>query len=555
MNASAPPARLYSENQSPVSPASPFETEVGRRRTFAIISHPDAGKTTLTEKLLLYSGAIEQAGSVRARKNQRSATSDWMAMERDRGISVTSTALQFEYRGHIFNLLDTPGHQDFSEDTYRTLMAVDSAIMVLDSAKGIEPQTRKLFEVCRSRNLPILTFINKLDMPGREPLALLDEIERVLHMTASPMNWPVGAGSLFQGVYNLAQRDVLMFQRHAKGSLRAHTQTTTIDDPALEAILGPHRMEQFREEVALLSDADYAFNHAAFLRGEATPVFFGSAINNFGVEPFLEALIGLAPSPQAMDSLGGPVDPTSAHFSGIVFKMQANMDPQHRDSMAFLRVCSGRFEKDMLVYHPRLKRNIRMARPHRLFAQERETVQEAFAGDVIGLSNPGLFLIGDTIYADKPVQFPPIPRFHPECFAKLTNLTINKSKQFKSGLKQLEEEGVVQVLYADNYARHEPILAAVGDLQFDVVVARLALEYGVETQPQRLPYTSACWINRDDPAFASVIWPSAVLRATDAFDRFVTLFPSPWELSYLAKQNPRLVLRDVAGNPMTHLSS
>jgi peptide chain release factor 3 len=534
------------------SVAGTIRREVARRRTFAIISHPDAGKTTLTEKLLLYSGAVEQAGAVRARKNQRSATSDWMAMERERGISITSTVLQFEYRDCIFNLLDTPGHQDFSEDTYRTLMAADSAVMVLDSAKGIEAQTLKLFEVCRQRRLPILTFINKLDHEGREPLELLDEIERVLHLQVSPMNWPIGAGYHFQGVYDVAQQAVLLFERTTRGRFRAPVRVTGLDDPLLAETVGERAYAQLREDVELLSGAGVPFEREAFLRGELTPVFFGSAINNFGVEPFLDALADLAPSPRARESSEGPVEPTHPAFSGFIFKIQANMDPLHRDRMAFLRVCSGRFEKDMTVHHPRLGRAIRMTRPHRLFAQDRETVEEAFPGDVIGLSNPGMFTIGDTVCAGGTFEFPRIPPFMPECFALLRNQSVAKHKHFNNGLQQLQEEGVVQVLYSHDLARREPILAAVGELQFDVVVARLAAEYGAEATLERLPYVTARWVDEEDEGQALALekvtsWLQT-RRAHDAQGRLVILFSSPWELSYFMENNRQLVLRDASGN-------
>jgi peptide chain release factor 3 len=340
--------------------------EVARRRTFAIISHPDAGKTTLTEKLLLYAGAIEQAGAVRARKHQRAVVSDWMEMERERGISVTSTVLQFESNGHLFNLLDTPGHQDFSEDTYRTLMAVDSAIMVLDSAKGIEAQTQKLFVVCRRQKLPILTFINKLDQPGRDPLELLDEIERVLAIRAVPMTWPIGDGPDFQGVYDLQRRQVFSFQRTTHGQYRAPLTVSDLDDPRLAEMITPRAYARLREDVELFAGVGADLDMEAFQAGELTPVYFGSAVNNFGIETFLEALRDLAPSPRSRSSSRGLVTPTDARFTGLVFKIQANMDPKHRDSMAFLRICSGQFTKDMTVYHPRLARSLRLSRPHRL---------------------------------------------------------------------------------------------------------------------------------------------------------------------------------------------
>lgn len=517
-----------------------FHHEVNRRRTFAIISHPDAGKTTLTEKLLLYSGAVNQAGSVRARKNQRSATSDWMAMEQQRGISITSTVLQFEYQGCIFNLLDTPGHHDFSEDTYRTLMAADSAVMVLDSAKGIEPQTKKLFEVCRQRNLPILTFINKLDHPGRDPLELLDEIEQVLVLRVAPMNWPIGGGADFQGVYDLQNHWVLLFQRTVHGKFRAPVEVTDLYDPLLEDTVGTRAYQQLREDAELLAGAGAPFDQAEFLNGTLTPVFFGSALNNFGVELFLEALIDLAPSPRPRESSDGLISPISETFSGIVFKIQANMDPQHRDTMAFLRICSGRFEKDMLVHHPRLGRKVRMSRPHRLFARDRETVDEAYPGDVIGFSNPGIFRIGDTVCAGDTFEYAPIPPFQPECFAILRNLTMAKYKQFNKGLEQLREEGVIQVLYAVDAGRREPILGAVGDLQFEVVVARLAAEYNVETAIERTTYTDARWVIGEEADIRTMYLPFQSLRTRDQDQRTVILFASAWDMKYCIEKNPQL---------------
>ena len=530
----------------------PLQYEVNRRRTFAIISHPDAGKTTLTEKLLLYSGAVNQAGSVRARKNQRTATSDWMAMEQQRGISITSTVLQFEYENCIFNLLDTPGHRDFSEDTYRTLMAADSAIMVLDSAKGIEPQTKKLFEVCRQRNLPILTFINKLDHVGRDALELLDEIEQVLALQVSPMNWPIGSGSDFQGVYDLQNHQVLLFERTARGKFRAPVQVSDFYDPLLVETIGTRAYHQLRDDAELLAGAGIPFDEDAFLNGSLTPVFFGSALNNFGVEPFLDALIQLAPSPRARESSSGLIAPTNAGFSGIVFKIQANMDPQHRDTMAFLRICSGRFEKDMMVHHPRLGRKVRMSRPHRLFARDRETVDEAYPGDVIGFSNPGIFRIGDTVCADDIFEYAPIPPFQPECFAILRNQNMEKYKQFNKGLEQLREEGVVQVLYAIDSGRREPILGAVGELQFEVVVARLAAEYSVETVIERLPYEEARWVVGDEAQISTMYLPFQSLRARDHDQNVVILFASAWDMKYCVEKNAQLTfytLSEVASIP------
>ncbi|MEX5219088.1 MAG: peptide chain release factor 3 [Nitrospira sp.] len=516
--------------------------EVLRRRTFAIISHPDAGKTTLTEKLLLYAGALHLAGAVQARSHQRRATSDWMELEQARGISITSTMLQFDYQGMLVNLLDTPGHQDFSEDTYRTLMAVDSAVMVLDGAKGIEPQTKKLFTVCRRRGIPILTFINKMDQPGRHPFDLLDEIEQTLGMTAVPFNWPIGEGAGFQGLYDLRERHVLFFQRTAHNQRRAPMQVEAFPHPSLAATLG-EAYGPLQEEIALVTGAGTSFDRTRFLAGELTPVFFGSALTNFGVEPFLNAFLQLAPPPGPRLTAQRLVQPTDEAFSGFVFKIQANMDPQHRDRMAFLRICSGRFEKDMMVYHARLGRKIRMTRPHRLFGRDRETIDEAYPGDVVGLVNPGLFAIGDTLCSTESLVFDPIPQFPPECFGVLQSTDISKYKQFQKGLKQLEEEGVMQVLLAPDHVRREPILAAVGELQFDVVVSRLKNEYGVAATVERLPYTCARWITGDPEKLARVYWPMDTLRLVDRSGRAVMLFASERLLAYCMKENPAIQFR------------
>jgi len=508
--------------------------EVARRRTFAIISHPDAGKTTLTEKLLLYGGAIDVAGAVRTRKAQRHATSDWLAMEQARGISITSTVLQFEYEGYCLNLLDTPGHQDFSEDTYRTLAATDSAVMVLDSAKGIEPQTRKLFEVCRMRHIPIICFINKLDHPGRDPFDLVDEIERELNVGAVPMNWPIGNGPNFQGVYDLRHRRVLRFERTQHGASIAPVVVSGIDDPALEDAIGPTAWGDLREAAELLAGAGAEFDRGRFAHGDLIPVFFGSAINNFGVEPFLRALLEFAPPPAPRSD----VEPTSEMFTGFVFKIQANMDKRHRDRLAFMRVVSGVFEKDMLVHHSRLDREVRMTRPHRLFARDRETIERAYPGDVIGFVNPGLFRIGDSVSSGEPVEFPPIPRFAPEHFATLRAKEVTRQKQFQKGLEQLEEEGVMQVLTLHEGLKSEPILSVVGELQFDVLQSRLESEYNVETRVTTLPYTMARWVNTDLDTAARLSLPSRTRLAVDSDDRAVVLFTSDWELELAEKDNP-----------------
>ena len=535
---SPPSAHAVTVTLSPVVADEALAREIARRRTFAIISHPDAGKTTLTEKLLLYGGAIEQAGAVRRKAQQRHARSDWMEMEQARGISVTSTVLQFDYQGCRFNLLDTPGHQDFSEDTYRVLTAVDSAVMVLDAAKGVEAQTIKLFEVCRQRGLPVLTFVNKLDQPANDLLGLLDEIERVLGMVAVPINWPLGTGPEFTGLYETESRRVLLFQRVARGERAAPVAVSGLDDPALALEIGERRYRALREEIELLAEAVPPFDLERFAAGTQTPVFFGSALNNFGVGGFLEALARWAPPPAARESDAGPVDPASPEFSGFVFKIQANMDPRHRDSMAFLRVVSGRFRKDMSVEHPRLGKRLRLPRAHRIFAQERETTEDAYPGDVVGLVNPGLFVIGDTVAEGAPLRFAPLPRFAPEHFGRLRPQSMDQVKAFRKGLAQLEEEGAIQVFHEADAARLEPILAAVGELQFDLVQSRLENEYGVTTRLERLTYRSALRIV-DGRSAESLSWPvHGAAAARDREGRPVGLFEGTWAEESFLDRNP-----------------
>ncbi len=522
-----------------------LRAEVEKRRTFAIISHPDAGKTTLTEKFLLYGGAVEEAGSVRARRNARRSTSDWMAMEQQRGISVTSTALQFEAFGATFNLLDTPGHQDFSEDTYRTLTAADSAVMVLDAARGVEPQTKKLFAVCRARGVPVVTFVNKMDHPALDPLELLDEIERTLGMAAVPYTWPIGDGPSFQGVYDLRNAAVLLFERTQGGRHRAPVRVGDLDSQELRTMVGDQAHDAIREQIELVRMTQPEFDREAFLRGELSPVFFGSALNNFGVEPFLGELRDLLPPPGAYTSSRGDIDPADETFTGFVFKIQANMDPQHRDCMAFLRICSGRFEKGMGVLHPRSGKRIRLSRPHRLFARDRETVEEAYAGDVIGLVNPGMFAIGDAVTSGPALEFDAIPRFEPECFAILENRDVSRLKQFQRGLRQLEEEGATQVLYRRGLSRSEPVLAAVGELQFDVVVARLREEYGVETNLRRLPHTVMRLVRLEGKPLENAWWPQSAMVATDRNDDPVVILDGEWQEDFCRRNNAGLELERV----------
>jgi len=513
-----------------------LHAEAERRRTFAIISHPDAGKTTLTEKLLLYGGAVQLAGSVTARQSQRRAASDWMALEQQRGISITSTILAFPYRGHQVNLLDTPGHQDFSEDTYRTLTAVDSAVMVLDAARGIEPQTLKLFEVCRMRHTPIFTFINKLDRPAKHPLEMLDEIEQTLGMKTVPMNWPIGDGPEFRGVYDLRTKTVHLFERTEHGSKRAPVKVATLDDPSLDALLGTERAATLREEIELISSAGHDFDRDAVLRGELTPVCFGSAITNFGVQLFLDTFVDYAPAPGAFATSDTVVEPDQPEFTGFVFKIQANMDPRHRDRVAFLRICGGRYSRDMEVWHSRMKRKVRLAPPLRLFGQEREVIEEAYAGDVIGVINPGLFAIGDTVSERDLGTFPPLPRFQPEHFALVRASRSDKYKQFLKGLSQIEEEGAIQLFYPVASGRREPILAAVGALQFDVVRFRLESEYTVETALEPLSFNAVRWVSGDSQAIATVSNSRGRLRAEDRDGNPVILFSTAWDLRY-AEEN------------------
>jgi peptide chain release factor 3 len=515
------------------------------RRTFAIISHPDAGKTTLTEKLLLYGNAIELAGNVRARRNQRSATSDWMALERERGISITSTVLQFPYQGYVLNLLDTPGHQDFSEDTYRTLSAVDSAVMVLDAAKGIEPQTRKLFEVCRKRGIPIFTFINKMDRPARDPLELLDEIEALLGMEPVPMNWPLGDGPHFEGVYDREARGVYLYQRTERNERIAPEEFVTLDDLLASGRLARPRHQQLAEQIALLDALGMVFDHRRVLNEEQTPVFFGSALTNFGVRLFLEAFVAFAPPPQPYAGEAGLIQPEAPGFSGFIFKIQANMNPKHRDSVAFLRVCSGRFEKGMLATHAQTGNTVRLQRPYKLFANEREIIEEAFPGDVVGLPNNGAFAIGDTLCSGVPFKFASIPRFPPEHFALLRNTDIGKQKQFIKGLRQLESEGAVQVFYNTNAFKREPILAVVGQLQFEVVQARLELEYSVPTRLEPLPFVLARWVEGPLATIENLPARSEVLLARDAKEQLVMLFNAPFYLKYFSEKYPELIFKEI----------
>jgi peptide chain release factor 3 len=518
---------------------------VARRRNFAIISHPDAGKTTLTEKLLLYGGAIQQAGAVKAKGEQRKVTSDWMELEKQRGISITSTVLQFDYAGSTINLLDTPGHQDFSEDTYRTLAAADNAVMLEDAAKGLEPQTRKLFEVCRLRRIPIFTFINKMDRPGREPLELIDEIESELGLTCWPVNWPIGSGDRFRGVIDRRSRAVILFDRAERGRQAAEV-SLTVDEARTGGAVEPELLAQALEELELLDGAGADLDLERVHAGELSPVFFGSAMTNFGVRPFLDAFLELAQRPAARSGSDGPVDPLRPEFSGFVFKLQANMDPRHRDRIAFVRVCSGHFEKDMTVQHARSGRTIRLSRPQKLFGADREVVEDAYPGDVIGLNNPGVFAIGDTLYTGPRVEYEGIPCFSPEIFAWLRNPNPSAFKSFRKGVNELREEGAVQILYDTDQSKRDPILAAVGQLQLEVVQYRLENEYGVRTRLEPLDFSVARWVVGGWPELERIgrIFNCKTVR--DAWDRPVLLFRNEWNLNQLREDHPDLELSAVA---------
>jgi peptide chain release factor 3 len=524
-----------------------LEIAVEHRRNFAIISHPDAGKTTLTEKLLLYGGAIHEAGAVKARRDQRKATSDWMEMEKQRGISITSTVLQFEYQGFQVNLLDTPGHQDFSEDTYRTLAAADNAVMLIDAAKGLEPQTRKLFEVCKMRELPIFTFVNKLDRPGREPLELLDEIEQELGLQTYAVNWPIGTGDRFKGVFDRHQQKVHLFERTAHGSREATDTVMDLHDPRLKEILDKELFEQLHSDLELLDGVASELDLEAIHAGYMTPVFFGSAMTNFGVELFLHYFLEYALKPGNRNSNIGSIEPSYPEFSGFVFKLQANMDPKHRDRVAFIRVCTGKFEKDMTVSHARTGKTVRLSRPQKLFAQDRESIEEAYPGDVIGLNNPGVFAIGDTIYTGmKKLEYEGIPCFSPELFSFLRNPNPSKFKQFQKGVKELQEEGAVQIMYSADESKRDPILAAVGQLQFEVVQFRMKNEYGVETTLEPLGYSVARWVLNGWDALDKVGRLFNTVTIKDNWNRPVLLFKNEWNVNQLLEDHPSLKLSAIA---------
>ena len=525
--------------------------QILKRRTFAIISHPDAGKTTLTEKLLLYGGAIRQAGSVKARKAERHATSDWMDIEKQRGISVTSSAMQFEYDGFRINILDTPGHQDFSEDTYRTLMAADSAVMVIDAAKGVEAQTIKLFKVCTLRHIPIFTFINKMDREARDPFELMENIETILGIKTYPMNWPIGCGKEFKGVFDRGTRKVLAFESdgRANGVKMVDEITAELGAPEMDELIGAANHQKLADDIELLDGAAEEFDLDAVQHGQLSPVFFGSALTNFGVEPFLKEFLRLTPPPLPRKDAptGDVVDPCSEQFSGFVFKIQANMNKNHRDRIAFLRICSGKFERGMEAFHVQEGKNIKLATGTSLMADDRAIVDEAYAGDIIGLFDPGIFSIGDTLCTGKQhVQFAGIPTFAPEHFARVTQVDTMKRKQFVKGMEQIAQEGAIQIFRDLGSGMEEVIVGVVGVLQLEVLEYRLRNEYNVDIRMQTLPYEHLRWIMNDpdelDPKTLDLTSDTRCIE--DLKGNHLLLFGSPWSINWAEQHNEQLKLSE-----------
>ena len=524
---------------------STLEEEIKRRRTFAIISHPDAGKTTLTEKFLLYGGAIAQAGVVKGKKNSRAATSDWMEIEKQRGISVTSSVMQFQYEGFCINILDTPGHQDFSEDTYRTLMAADSAVMVIDGAKGVEPQTRKLFKVCAMRHIPIFTFINKMDREARDPFDLLDELERELGIETYAMNWPIGSGKDFQGVYDRENSQLLFFSG-ASGKNKAGKQAIDLYSPEVAQLLdSEEKHRQLIDDVELLS-AGRELDLEEIRRGQLSPVFFGSALTNFGIEPFLESFLKLTPPPLARTADCGGIDPFDPDFSAIVFKIQANMNKAHRDRLAFMRICSGKFQRDAEYYHVQGGRKMRLSQPQQMMAAEREIVEEAYAGDVIGVFDPGIFSIGDTITVPgKKFRYSGIPTFAPEHFCRVSAKDSMKRKQFVKGTEQIAQEGAIQIFKVPNSGMEEVIVGVVGTLQFDVFQYRMKNEYGVDLRMEGLPYEEIRLIDSYPGDLTDLNLGSDAELLEDYKGRNLLVFTSFWAIDFTCRRNPGLTVSEI----------
>ena len=519
-----------------------LEEEISRRRTFAIISHPDAGKTTLTEKFLLYGGAIAQAGEVKG-KRAKAATSDWMEIEKQRGISVTSSVMQFQHNGFCINILDTPGHQDFSEDTYRTLMAADSAVMVIDGAKGVEPQTRKLFKVCALRHIPIFTFINKMDRETRDPLELCEEVERELGIDTYAVNWPIGCGKEFAGVYDREKQRILFFSGETKGK-KVNSMEVALEDPTLDETLGAEKAAKLRDEVELLG-AGRDFDMQAVRNGTLSPVFFGSALTTFGVEPFLEEFLRMTTAPLPRVSDQGEVDVFSPDFSAFVFKIQANMNKAHRDRLAFMRICSGKFERDTEYYHVQSGKKLRLSQPQTMMAAEREIVEEAYAGDIIGVFDPGLFAIGDTITVPgKRFRYSGIPTFEPEHFMRVSPKDTMKRKQFIKGTEQIAQEGAIQIFKIPGAGLEEVIVGVVGTLQFDVFEYRMKNEYNVDLRMTSLPYDHLRLIESMDCHPDEIVLCTGAAVLQDFRDRYLLAFDGEWSVGFLTKHNPGLVLAD-----------
>ena len=531
--------------------AARLEREIARRRTFAIIAHPDAGKTTLTEKLLLYGGAIQMAGAVKARRSRQHAASDWMEMERQRGISVTTSVMSFPYRDHQLNLLDTPGHQDFSEDTYRTLAAVDAAVMLIDSAKGVEPQTLKLFKVCRTRRIPIFVFFNKLDRWGLAPLDLIDEIERVLGMRTSVVNWPAGMGTEFKGIYERSTRRFHVYEGVTHGARRAGVRVGSLDDPELVALVGEEVHRRLVSEIDILDAAGDPLDKEKVLAGELAPAFFGSALTNVGVDVFLDALIELAPAPRTTPSTAGPIPPDDPRFTGFVFKIQANMNPAHRDRVAFVRIASGRYEPGLTVTLQPREKSVRLAEPRQFMARERTAVAEAFPGDVVGLFDPGTFRIGDTLTVDPAICFAGIPLFPSEHFAIARLPDSSFRKAFQKGITQLAEEGAIQVFRHPERGDRDPIVGAVGKLQFDVLAFRLQAEYGVPVRVEPASFVAARWLFGEPEDIRELGDGVGWSLALDRDDRPVVLVKNSYWLDELPRRNPKLRFAEISGAPTT----
>ena len=521
-----------------------LEDEIKRRRTFAIISHPDAGKTTLTEKFLLYGGAIAQAGAVKGKKNSRHAVSDWMEIEKQRGISVTSSVMQFQYKNYCINILDTPGHQDFSEDTYRTLMAADSAVMVIDASKGVENQTRKLFKVCVMRHIPIFTFVNKMDRESRNPFDLMEQIESELGIQTYPVNWPIGSGKEFKGVYDRDKKHIISFEASG-GQHQVAATEVDLSDPSLDSLIGEDLHSTLCDDIELLDGASYEFDIEKVRKGELSPVFFGSALTNFGVEPFLENFLEMTTSPTPRNSSAGIIDPFDPEFSAFVFKIQANMNKAHRDRITFLRICSGKFDKDMEVLHVQGNKKLRLSQPQQIMAQEREIIDEAYAGDIIGVFDPGIFAIGDTICSPKKkFEFESIPTFAPEHFMRVRQKDTLKRKQFVQGTTQIAQEGAIQIFHEPDSGMEEVIVGVVGVLQLEVFEYRMKNEYNVDLFKEGLPYSYIRWIDNKDIDPKTLKLSSDTKLVKDFRDNYLLLFTSEWNIRWALERNEGLELSE-----------